>query len=68
MHRAQMFVLALVLAGVCAGCGEDQPNAPTPPEATNADFGKSSQDMMKSANSGMDLKKARADAAATPKP
>ena len=60
MDRKQMLVLAVLLGAVLPGCGEDQPNAPAAPSEVNADFGKKSQDMMKEANSGMDLKKAQA--------
>ncbi len=60
MDKKFAMVLAVVLAGILPGCGEDQPNAPAAPSEVNADFGKKSQDMMKDANSGMDLKKAQA--------
>ncbi len=46
------------LMGVATtGCGEDQPNAPAQPKDLTPDFGKSTADMMKNANSGMDPKK-----------
>ena len=58
MHRVRLMLLPAVLAGFIAGCGDEaQPNAPTPAAETNADFSKKTADMMKNANSGMDLKK-----------
>ena len=56
MRRFRCLTLAAILASGAAGCGEDQPNAPADTKELNADFGKNAQDMMKKANSGMDLK------------
>lgn len=67
MFRVRFMLLPALLVGFIAGCGEDQPNAPTPASETNAEFSKKTADMMKAANSGMDLKKAKADTSATPK-
>ncbi len=60
MSRLRGVVVMALLSGVIAGCGgEDQPNTPAQPsEVGTADFAKKTQDMMKDANSGMDLKKA----------
>jgi hypothetical protein len=49
----------MFLAGLISGCGEGQPNAPAQPTDLGKDFGQKSQDMMKNANSGMDLKGAK---------
>jgi hypothetical protein len=68
MRRLHWVLLTGLLAGFAAGCGEDQPNAPTPAAETNADFSKNSQDMMKAANSGIDLKKAQATSTAPAPP
>ena len=58
MHRFRHMLVATSLLGfVVAGCGEDQPNPSAKPEEVTAEFGKSSGDMMKQANSGMDPKK-----------
>jgi len=60
MRRLRYVVLTAFLTGAIPGCGgESQPNAPAQPEEVNADFGKKSADMMKNANSGMDLKAAK---------
>jgi hypothetical protein len=56
MSRLRCLALAAILGGVLSGCGEDQPNTPAQPTELGADFGKKTQDMMKNANSGMDLK------------
>jgi hypothetical protein len=67
MYRLRLMVFTALLAGFAAGCGEDQPNAPTPAAETNADFVKSTQDKMKSANAGMDPKKVESAPAPAPK-
>ena len=67
MHRLRLMLLPALMLGFVAGCGEDQPNPPASASETNADFSKKTADMMKNANTGMDLKKAKADGAASPK-
>jgi hypothetical protein len=58
MRRLLLAVVPAAMILCHTGCGdESQPNAPTAPEQVNADFGKSTGDMMKAANSGMDKKK-----------
>ncbi len=59
MNRLRCLALAAILGGAISGCGEDQPNAPAKPNELGEDFGKKTADMMKSANSGMDLKAAK---------
>jgi hypothetical protein len=59
MSRLRCLALAAILGVVLPGCGEDQPNAPAKPAELGENFAKQSQDMMKSANSGMDLKAAK---------
>jgi hypothetical protein len=63
MRRLSLIVGAGFLGCVIGGCGENQPNAPAQPAEANADFIKKTADMMKDANAGMDLKKARSNAA-----
>ena len=65
MNRLRCAVVAAVLAGLIGGCGEDQPNQP--PKELTPEVAKSSADLMKNANSGMDPKKAK-EANAVPKP
>jgi hypothetical protein len=63
MRRLCFAISAAFLACLLSGCGENQPNAPATPEDVSApDFAKKTADMMKNANSGMDLKKAKAAA------
>jgi len=58
MYRLRLAFVAAILAGISAGCSEDQPNAPaTPAEATKPDFAKKTTDMMKDANKGMEPSK-----------
>ncbi|MGP0063111.1 MAG: hypothetical protein ACLQGP_05835 [Isosphaeraceae bacterium] len=60
MSRLRSMVLLAFLSGVIAGCGgESQPNAPAEPADLGPDFAKKTADMMKNANSGMDLKGAK---------
>jgi hypothetical protein len=60
MNRLRGVVVMALLSGVIAGCGSDQPNTPAQPEdVASPDFSKKTQDMMKDANSGMDLKAAK---------
>ena len=60
MIRLRCLAGAAILAGVISGCGgEDQPNAPAKAEDLGPDFAKKTADMMKNANSGMDLKAAK---------
>jgi hypothetical protein len=59
MSRLRCLALMAILGGVLSGCGEDQPNPSAKPADLGEGFAKSSQDMMKSANSGMDLKAAK---------
>ena len=66
MYRLRWMLCVALLAGFAAGCDEDQPSTPTPAAEANADFGKKSQDMMKAANSGIDLKKAQSTTPAKP--
>jgi hypothetical protein len=54
--------LTALLAGLVAGCGEDQPNSPAQPDEANAEFIKKTADRLKEANSSMDPKKAAASA------
>ena len=56
MRRLQCVVWTALLAGVFAGCGDDQPNAPAQPNEVNQEFVSKTADMMKSANTGMDPK------------
>ncbi len=67
MHRLRWMLLPALMVAFVAGCGEDQPNPPAAASETNADFSKKTADMMKNANTGMDLKKAKAEAASAPK-
>jgi hypothetical protein len=67
MNRLRCAVLAGFLAGLLAGCGEEQPNTPAQPGEVNADFAKKTADMMKAANTGMD-KKAKAGSSTPAKP
>jgi hypothetical protein len=53
MPRLRFALATAFLAGILAGCGEDQPNAPAKPADLTPDFGTKSADMMKAANSGM---------------
>jgi hypothetical protein len=64
MNRLRLTLVTAFLAGVVSGCSENQPNAPTPASETGPEFAKNTADMMKNANTGMDLKKAKAAAAA----
>jgi hypothetical protein len=58
MYRLRLALLTAFLAGISAGCSEDQPNAPaTPTDASKPDFAKKTSDMMKEANKGMDPSK-----------
>ena len=66
MRRLCLAVAPIMLAGILAGCGEDQPNASTKPEEMKPDFGTNAGDMMKKANSGMDPSKAKAGGAGSP--
>jgi hypothetical protein len=67
MFRLRLLLCGAFLVGAVSGCGgEDQPNAPAQPNETNADFAKKTADMMKAANSGMDLKKAQQNRTAPP--
>ncbi|MHB1557966.1 MAG: hypothetical protein ACYC61_10840 [Isosphaeraceae bacterium] len=59
MNRLRALAVAAILAGALPGCGEDQPNQPAQPKDLGAEFGKNTADMMKNANSGMDLKGAQ---------
>lgn len=59
MNRMRALAVAAILAGALPGCGEDQPNQPAEEKDLGAEFGKNTADMMKSANSGMDLKGAQ---------
>jgi hypothetical protein len=59
MNRLRCLALAAILGGVFSGCGENQPNPPAKDADLGADFAKKSQDMMKDANSGMNLKAAK---------
>ncbi len=59
MNRLRALAVAAVLAGAVPGCGEDQPNKPAEEKDLGADFAKNTADMMKNANSGMDLKGAQ---------
>jgi hypothetical protein len=59
MSRLRCLALAAILGGALSGCGEDQPNPPAKPAELGEDFAKKTQDMMKGANSGMDLKAAK---------
>jgi hypothetical protein len=59
MSRLRCLALAAILGGVLPGCGEDQPNAPAKSSELGEDFAKKTADMMKNANSGMDLKAAK---------
>jgi hypothetical protein len=59
MHRSRLILCGAVLAGMMAGCGEDQPNAPAQPSEVTGQFAQKTVDMMKSANTGMDPKAAR---------
>ena len=63
MYRLRLVLSTVLLAGIFSGCSEDQPNAPAQPDQTGADFQKKTADMMKAANSGMDVKKAKATSA-----
>lgn len=67
MRRLQYVVGIAFLAGLCSGCGEDQPNAPAQPnEVKSKEFVTKTVDMMKAANTGMDpktLKKMQSPAA-----
>jgi PBP1b-binding outer membrane lipoprotein LpoB len=67
MNRLRLMLVTAMFAGVVSGCSEDQPNAPAQPAEANPEFAAKSTDMMKAANSGMDLKKAKAEAAAAKK-
>lgn len=60
MRRLRDLGLAAILGGVLVGCGENQPNAPAKPEDLGPEFAAKTADMMKNANSGMDLKAAKA--------
>jgi hypothetical protein len=64
MNRLRLMLLTAFLAGVFSGCSEGQPNAPAEPSETGPEFAKKTAEMMKAANSGMDLKKVNAGAAA----
>ena len=72
MRRFGTLILGGAICCFAVGCGEDQPNASTPPEAVNEDFAKKTADMMRAANTGMNKKSsktkggAKASAAATP--
>ncbi len=57
MNRLRCAVFAGFLAGLISGCGEDQPNQPA--QEMTPEVAKTSADMMKNANSGMDPKKAK---------
>lgn len=59
MNRFRAFAVAAVLTGALPGCGEDQPNQPAQQKDLGEDFAKKTADMMKNANSGMDLKGAK---------
>jgi hypothetical protein len=59
MNRLRSLALAAILGGVLSGCGEDQPNTPAKPADLGDNFAKDSQDKMKEANSGMNLKAAK---------
>ncbi len=64
MNRFRAFALAVVLAGLLPGCGEDQPNEPAQQKDLGENFAKKTADMMKNANSGMmDLKAAKKETA-----
>jgi hypothetical protein len=66
MRRFGSLILCGAISCFAGGCdGEDQPNAPTPPEAVNADFAKKTADMMRAANTGMDKKSQKAAKAKT---
>ncbi len=56
MRRLSLAIAAAFLGCIFSGCGEDQPNAPAQPEDVNTDFAKKTTDMMKDANTGMDIK------------
>ena len=60
MRRLTLAIGTAVLGCVVSGCGENQPNASAQPEQVDANFMKKTADMMKDANAGMDLKKAKA--------
>jgi hypothetical protein len=58
MFRLRLAFVAAILAGISAGCSEDQPNAPaTATDASKPDFAKKTSDMMKEANKGMEPSK-----------
>ena len=59
MNRLRALTVAAILAGALPGCGEDQPNKPAEEKDLGADFAKNTADMMKNANSGMDVKAAQ---------
>jgi hypothetical protein len=68
MRRLSLTIATAFLGCLLSGCGDDQPNAPATAEDVNSpDFAKKTADMMKAANSGMDLKKAKAENAASKK-
>ena len=68
MHRLRLMLLPAVHGRVCRGLWRRSAQCPGLRRSeTNADFSKKTADMMKNANTGMDLKKAKADGAASPK-
>lgn len=67
MRRFGFLIVGGAMACFAGGCGEDQPNASTPPEQVNEDFTKKTADMMRAANTGMDKKNMRSAGKAAPK-
>ncbi len=68
MRRFRAIIVGGAIATLAGGCGEDQPNASTPPEQVNEDFAKKSADMMRAANTGMDKKNLKAASKGAPAP
>jgi hypothetical protein len=58
MYRMRLAFLAAFLAGITAGCSDDQSYGPaTPTQADSPEFTKKTADIMKDVNKGMELSK-----------
>ena len=66
MNRLRLMLIARHSGRVCRGLRRGSAQCAPQADQAPADFGKKTADMMKNANSGMDPKKAKADAAAKP--
>jgi hypothetical protein len=67
MKRLRLLLCIAFLAGIVSGCGDDSNSGAQAPQDTGPEFAQKTADMMKAANTGMDLSKAQKKPAAPSK-